>query len=633
MRSTDPPGGTMTGALTAICAALTVAGAIARTANAAEIVVEGQALNNFGGGVLGAKVQIETMPAGGKRPAVLATGQTNKTGDFKLKFELPADAGRKLRVRIEVDAFKTFTEVVDLDEDDEPFVVADLVGSLVLSGRVTRVGSGQPVAGARVSFVTQVDRFRARTDRDGRYKIDRLQPAGGRLEVTADKFARERIDVDLEASRTVDVELRHEYEVQITVVDDRGKPVPDVTIEAFSREPRRSYSAITDDAGRAKLKGVHPDAAELEARLLTEIHITPRGWDRVISLPSGSDKVAKKFVLPRPATLAGQVVRARDGKPVASARVSIGPKKSAWLTSTTADYQGRFEIVGLPAEEVIATAQHADHAPELKAVRLKPAQTVQVKLTLPPGATLTGVVQDEAGRPVAKAHVLSSGWRRYDTVVYHARTDTNGQFAIEHVPIDGIILSVRANGFEPFTTTPLKPGRKRHELVIAPKGSEASPQARPITLAQIASLGKLETLDGKPLGAEQLRGKFVLISVWATWCSHCRTELPHLKAARKAFAGRKDFVVVGVSLDEDETVLRRFIQEQQIPWPQLFGESGRVAKIKQALGVRGVPSTFLFGPAGSMIGRDLRGANLTQQLKTYFAATAGPDKQVIRPEF
>jgi len=218
-------------------------------------------------------------------------------------------------------------------------------------------------------------------------------------------------------------------------------------------------------------------------------------------------------------------------------------------------------------------------------------------------------------------------------VVFHAQTDSKGQFAIEHVPVDGIVLCVRADGFEPFTSTPLKPGRKRHELVISPKGTGSSPQAKPITLAQMTSLGKLETLDGKPLGIEQLRGKFVLICFWATWCSHCRTELPHLKAASKAFAKRKDFVIIGVSLDEDDAVLRRFVKEQQITWPQLFGESGRVTKIKQVLGVRGIPSTFLFGPAGSILGRDLRGANLIQQLRTYFAGTAGPEKRVIRPEF
>ena len=617
-------------ATAALVAGLTAAGLTPPTAVAGQIVVEGQALNDLGGGVVDAEVSIEATAGEGKSGKVLATGQTNKTGDFKLT--LPEGVAGEVVVKISAEGFAAFSETVDLAEDDEPYVVAELAGALRLTGRVTQNRTNAPIAGVDVSYITSWGQRTTKTTKDGRYTIDGLEAGKGRLEVVADGFARERIEVDLEQTQNVDVLLRPELDVMVTIVDDRGKPVGNVTVDAYSEKPRRSYSAITDEFGRAPLQGVHPDAVELRARLLSDVHITPVAWDRQIALPDNEDKIAAKLVLPRPAVLRGVVVRARDGKPVPLARVTIGPSKGAFVSSTNANATGEFRVVGLPAQKTVVTAYHPDYGPELKEIALKPEATNRVKLMLPPGAVLTGTVKDGAGKPIVKADVLVTGWRHRDTLRLQAQTDEKGHFVIEHVPTDGVKLAVVAKDFERLTTETLQPGRKPHELTLESSGRPGAAAGRCGNVGQLASL-KAKTLDGELLASQGLAGKFVFLHFWATWCPTCLVEMPNVKAAAKALAERKDVVIIGVNLDEDEQALRKFIKDRGITWPQLFGEAGQVSKLAQTFGVRLIPATFLISPSGQPVAQDLHGKGLAEEIKAHLKVPSTTNPKANRPNF
>ena len=116
----------------------------------------------------------------------------------------------------------------------------------------------------------------------------------------------------------------------------------------------------------------------------------------------------------------------------------------------------------------------------------------------------------------------------------------------------------------------------------------------------------VKTLDGKSLSLDDFRGKFVLLDFWATWCTPCVAELPNLKAVHETYRNDHAFAIVSLSLDETTDVLARFVKHHKLPWLQAI--IGPESPVVTAFGATAIPATFLIGPDGRIIARDLRGA-------------------------
>lgn len=109
---------------------------------------------------------------------------------------------------------------------------------------------------------------------------------------------------------------------------------------------------------------------------------------------------------------------------------------------------------------------------------------------------------------------------------------------------------------------------------------------------------KLPDLDGREQMLGALRGKVVVLNFWATWCPPCVEEMPSLDGLHRAL-GPQGIVVLGVSVDEDASALRRFVQEHRLSLAVLQDPGGRQAAA--AYGVRGYPETVVVGPDGLVI--------------------------------
>ncbi len=109
---------------------------------------------------------------------------------------------------------------------------------------------------------------------------------------------------------------------------------------------------------------------------------------------------------------------------------------------------------------------------------------------------------------------------------------------------------------------------------------------------------RFTALDGRTVDLAAMRGQVVLVDFWATWCPPCVGLLPRVKVAYETFRPQ-GFEIIGVSLDEDRSVLERFLKQQGIAWPQYFdGHEQFQNKIAQQLGIAGPPHMLLIDRKG-----------------------------------
>lgn len=107
----------------------------------------------------------------------------------------------------------------------------------------------------------------------------------------------------------------------------------------------------------------------------------------------------------------------------------------------------------------------------------------------------------------------------------------------------------------------------------------------------------LPTPNGKNFSFSELKGKYVLIDFWASWCAPCRVSFPRMRELYSYYKN-ENFEIYSISIDENKDAWLKAVKEEANPWPQTLDTKN----ISQSgFAVTAVPSTFLIDPQGKIM--------------------------------
>jgi peroxiredoxin len=129
----------------------------------------------------------------------------------------------------------------------------------------------------------------------------------------------------------------------------------------------------------------------------------------------------------------------------------------------------------------------------------------------------------------------------------------------------------------------------------------------------------IEGLDpaGRKHKLSELKGQYVLLEFWASWCGPCRQENPLTVRTYNQYQ-KKGFQIFGFSTDTDKASWMNAIENDSLSWLNVSDLKGSHSVGASLYQVRAIPQNFLIDPKGTIIATDLRGNALTEKLRSIY---------------
>ena len=104
---------------------------------------------------------------------------------------------------------------------------------------------------------------------------------------------------------------------------------------------------------------------------------------------------------------------------------------------------------------------------------------------------------------------------------------------------------------------------------------------------------------------ESLKGKYVYVDVWATWCGPCRQEIPFLQKTEEAYHGKNiEFVSISVDVMKDKEKWNKFVTDKNLGGIQLLADKDWKSDFVQGYKINGIPRFILISPEGKIVNAD-----------------------------
>lgn len=167
----------------------------------------------------------------------------------------------------------------------------------------------------------------------------------------------------------------------------------------------------------------------------------------------------------------------------------------------------------------------------------------------------------------------------------------------ENKNIDSIVSSAKLNEINPLLGS-----YKNYFGGIVTLKSELNGKPSP-------TFDNYQNYDGSKTSLSDLKGKYVYVDVWATWCGPCKREIPFLKEVEEKYHG-KNIAFVSLSVDDDrrsgswekaEQDWKKMIADKNLGGIQILAPKGWSSEFVQGYKIQGIPRFILIGPEGTII--------------------------------
>jgi peroxiredoxin len=229
------------------------------------------------------------------------------------------------------------------------------------------------------------------------------------------------------------------------------------------------------------------------------------------------------------------------------------------------------------------------------------------------------VEQDKMGK-------ISDSVRKVNNDNFNAQTDRFKNFMVEYIdttsnPVMALFALGYTQNVDPLLleksmaklTTRFK-GHTAIETIVAQYNSMVLKTKNKPQAGAVAPELTMNDTEGKSFSLSSLKGKYVLVDFWASWCGPCRGENPTVVAAYNKFKD-KNFTILGVSLDDNKEAWLNAIAADKLTWKHISDLKRWNSAAIPLYNIDGIPYNVLLNPEGQIIASSLRGEMLMSKLE------------------
>ena len=107
----------------------------------------------------------------------------------------------------------------------------------------------------------------------------------------------------------------------------------------------------------------------------------------------------------------------------------------------------------------------------------------------------------------------------------------------------------------------------------------------------------LNDLSGKPLTLSSLRGKYVILDFWGSWCGWCIKGIPQMKEYYQKYAGK--FEILGIDCNDSEEKWKAAVAKYELPWLHVYNTND--SGVLEQYAIQGFPTKIIVGPDGKIV--------------------------------